>query len=89
MARKRIAAAVFGDGRHYRGLVLVIGDAVPLVGAAQDLGPGLTLGDELADDAGQVVFTLLGVLRQGLIQESGETVIAGMNIKRKVPFLAL
>ena len=61
-----------GDGGYHGGLVLLIGDAVPLVMAPQDLYPCLSICQKLADHGGQVVLRFHGVCLQGLIQEGGE-----------------
>ena len=59
------------------GLILLIGDAVPLVRAAQDLDAGLALLEELRHDAGQEVLGLERVGLDGIVQELRE---AGLGL---------
>ena len=49
---------LFGDGGHHHRLVLFVGHAVPLVGTAEHLDPGLALLQQLGDHAGKEILRL-------------------------------
>ena len=62
-----------GQSVDNNGLVLLVGDAVPLVGAGQQADSCLAFFQQLAHNCGQEVLTLQGIGLGGIVQESRET----------------
>ena len=63
------------QGGHHHGLVCGVGHAEPAVRRGQHLHGGLAFLDELRHGQGQEILALQGVIRNGFLQERGETVL--------------
>ena len=64
---------------HHHGLILAVGDAIPLIGAAQHLDGGFLFADELTDHQRQEILALERVLFQILVQPAGKTSVASFT----------
>ena len=64
-----------GNGLHHQRLILAVGHAVPLVGAAQHLNLCLAFLDQFGDHQRQEILTLERVGRQICVQPCGKAVL--------------